>query len=418
MMTSDLAETLDAALRRLRAGESVTDITATSADQALVPLLEAAQMLRSLQPVETPTPEALRVDRDEFVMEIRRVQQQSVSPGRLMRLREWIAHSIPWTLSGNALQKKERRHITALIAKFALLFGLTFGSMGGAVALADESLPGSPLYSIKLASEEVTMNLTADPADRAALYLAQARERAQEMVRVTQAGGVPDETTMTRLQTRLHQSLSLASQLSDQDLSDWLVQAQQMTQAQEQALVQAQVLATGPAQEPLRQASTLLKQARERIEAGLQDPKSFRSQYTAGHQPELPAPPEPLPAPPEPLPAPPEPLPAPPEPLPEPPGPGEPAGNTDGTCTTGDCPPPGDQNQHGPGQPAGNTDGTCTTGDCPPPGDQNQHGTGEPAGNTDGTCTTGDCQPDGDQNQHGLQPGQPGPDVSGGGGRH
>ena len=359
MMTYDLAETLDAALRRLRAGESVTDITATSAEQALVPLLEAAQMLESLQPVETPTPEALQVDRDEFVMEIRRVQQQSVSPGRLMRLREWIAHSIPWTLSGNALQKKEKRHMTALIAKLALLFGLTFGSMGGAVALADESLPGSPLYSIKLASEEVTMNLTADPADRAALYLAQARERAQEMVRVIQAGGVPDETIMTRLQTRLGQSLSLASQLSDQDLSDWLVQAQQATQAQEQALVQAQVLATGPAQQPLRQASTLLKQAREGIEAGLQDPKSFRRRYTADHQP---------------------------------------GGNPDGTCTTGDCQPDGDQNQYGQ-QPE-------------------QPGPGQPGGNPDGSCTTGDCQPAGDQNQHGPQAEQPGPDVSGGGGRH
>ena len=227
--------------------------------------------------------------------------------------------------------------MTALIAKVALLFGLTFGSMGGAVALADESLPGSPLYSVKLASEEITMNLTADPADRAALYLAQAQERAQEMVRVTQAGGVPDEITMTRLQTRLNQSLRLASHLSDQDLSDWLVQAQQMTQAQEQALIQAQVRATGPAQEPLRQASTLLKQAREGIEAGLQDPKSFRRRYTAGHQPEA-------------------------------------ASQPTGTCPTGDCPPPGDQNEHGPQpeQAGGNPDGTCPTGDCPLPGDQNE----------------------------------------------
>jgi hypothetical protein len=322
--------------------------------------------------------------------------------------------------------------MSVLLAKAALVISLAFGSTGGALAMAANSLPDSPLYPAKLGMEEMRLSLAANPADQAALQLNLAQTRAQEMEQVALAGGVPDEATLTRLQTHLNTGLGLAAQLSDEAMQNWLIQAQQMTQAQEQAMAQAGAGVAGPAQEPLQRASRYLNQVGQEVENGLRDPQTFRWQHREGHPadatPQLT--PNPVPGPSgTPGPATPCPdgncQPAGDEnrygPRPEQPGPGAPGGNPDGTCT--DCQPVGDENQYGPqpeqpgpGAPGGNPDGTCT--DCQPAGDQNQYGPqpeqpgpGAPGGNPDGTCT--DCQPAGDENQYGSQPEQS-PSSSGG----
>jgi len=53
----------------------------------------------------------------------------------------------------------------------------------GAVNLSADSLPGDPLYPIKLATEKVRCFLTIEPEGKAKLRLAYSEERAQELVR-------------------------------------------------------------------------------------------------------------------------------------------------------------------------------------------------------------------------------------------
>jgi hypothetical protein len=441
-MITDLSDILDAALERLRAGESVPAILVRYPAQAeaLIPLLNVATALEAIRPVEIPSFKASLADRNDFLAEITRLQPQAVSHGPLIRLKGWIAHRIPWQLPKLTSQRKEQRRMSALLVKATLIFSMIFGSAGGGAALAANSLPGSPLYPAKLAMEQMRMDMARDPADQAALNLTLAQVRTQEMERVALAGSVPDDATLTRLQTHLNQALHLAAQLPDDAMLGLLTQVRQMTQTQEQALQEAQTRATEPAQEPLRQATRLLNQARQEAEAGLQDPQTFRWRHTEGRPPEAPPQPTMVPrpggviTPTTPISSPQRVGPCPTGdcepagdqnqygPQPHQPGPGEPGGNPDGTCT--DCEPAGDQNQYGPqpgqpgpGEPGGNPDGTCT--DCEPAGDQNQYGPqpdqpgpGEPGGNPDGTCT--DCEPAGDQNQNGPQPDQPGPGEPGG----
>ncbi len=434
-MTHDLSDTLDAALDRLQAGEPLPIILACYSAEAedLTPLLSAAASLGALQAVELPAPEVQLADRNEFLGQIAEFRGQAVSLSPLARLKGWIAHSFPWFVSQPSSSRKEQRRMSVLLAKIALVVSLAFGSTGGALAVAADSLPGSPLYPAKLGMEEMRLNLAADPADQAALQLSLAQTRAQEMEQVALAGGVPDEPTLTRLQTHLNAGLSLAAQLPDEAMHGWLIQAQQMIQAQEQALTQTQARVAGPAQEPLQQASRYLHQAGQEVEAGLQDPQTFRWRHGENRPSDVTPQPTPSPVP--------DPTgtPGPATPCPngdcqpvgdqhrygpqaEQPGPGAPGGNPDGTCT--DCQPVGDENRYGPqpeqpgpGAPGGNPDGTCT--DCQPAGDQNQYGPqpeqpgpGTPGGNPDGTCT--DCQPAGDQNQYGPQADQPGPGAPGG----
>ncbi len=369
-MTQDLSDTLDAALDSLQAGESLRAVLArfSAAAEDLAPLLSAATSLGDIQAVEMPAPEAQLADRNEFLSQIAEFGGQAVSLDPPARLKGWIARSLPWLVSRPSSYRKEQRRM--LLAKLALVVSLAFGSTGGALAVAANSLPDSPLYPAKLGMEEMRLNLAAGPADQAALQLGLAQTRAQEMEQVAQAGGVPDEATLTRLQTHLNAGLSLAAQLPDGDMQRLLTQARQMIQDQEHAMVQAQASAAGPALEPLQQASRYLNQAGQDVATGLQDPQTFRWRH--GENRPADATPQPTPS-----------------PVPDPTGTPIPAT----PCPNGDCQPVGDQHRYGP--------------------QADQPGPGAPGGNPDGTCT--DCQPAGDQNQYGSQPEQPAtPSDSGG----
>ncbi len=367
MTTESTPEVLDSALQRLQAGEPLSDILADHESDAgsLEALLQTAQALSAAHHVVLPSREQQRADRNGFLAEIRDLQQLPVSPGFLTRLRVWIVRSHPAKPAQQTLMRKERRPMAVLLLKLALVLGLGFGSAGGTVALAEHSLPGSPLYPVKLAAEEMMVKAISDPSDQASLYLAQAQVRAREMVQTVQNGDVPDDAALTRLRARIERAFSVATQLNDPELNQWLVQAHQALRTQEQELFQAREQIGEQARAQLQEAMMLTQQARQMVEAGLQDPQTFRQRHSlgtdgdqAGRQEQR-------------------------GPQPTAPGPGEPGGNPDGTCT--DCTPAGDENQYGP-QPS-------------------QPGPGEPGGNPDGTCT--DCTPEGDQHQYGSQPDQP-----------
>ncbi len=316
--------------------------------------------------------------------------------------------------------------MSVLLVKATLIISVVFGSAGGAAALAANSLPDSPLYPAKLAMEQMRLNATSDPAEQAALYMTLAQVRVQEMERMALADKMPDEATALRLQSHLNQAFRLGAQLPEDDMLSFLAQAQYIIQNQEQMLNQVQTRVAEPAQEPLRQTNKLLNWARQEVEAGLQDPQTFRWRHAENRPPEAPPQPAILPVPggnPDCLTGDCEPIGD--EhrygPQPDQPGPGGPGGNPD--CPTGDCEPVGDQHRYspqpdqpGPRAPGGNPD--CPEGDCQPVGDQNQYGPqpdqpgpGEPGGNTE-PCA--DCEPEGDQHQNGPQPDQPGPGEPGG----
>jgi hypothetical protein len=282
--------------------------------------------------------------------------------------------------------------MNVLLIKAILIVTLVLGPTGGAAAMAANSLPDTPLYPVRLAMEQARLSVTSDPAEQAALHMTRAQVRVQEMIRLALAGEVPNEAIQLRLRQHLHQALQLAAGLPDDEMADVLTQTQQMLQNQVQELEEAQMRAGEPAQEPLGQALGLLQQTRAHVRAGLQDPQTFRWQYTYGPQPE------------------------------DAPGPGGPGGNPE--CPGDDCEPAGDQHQHGPqpeqpgpGEPGGNPE--CPGDDCEPAGEQHQHGPqpeqpgpGEPGGNPE--CPGDGCEPAGEEHQHGPQPADP-PGGEGGG---
>ena len=158
----------------------------------------------------------------------------------------------------------------------ALIFGLIFGSGGGAVALAAGSPPDASFYPDKPAMGETHPNASLGLTDQAELQMSLVQERLREMEGLALAGKAPDQAAMIRLQTNLQRALRLLTQLPEDEMQDGLLQARQMLQQQEQVLAHTPSPAPEPAQEALRRASRLLNRACQEIDSGLEDPQAFR----------------------------------------------------------------------------------------------------------------------------------------------
>ena len=288
--------------------------------------------------------------------------------------------------------------MSVLLLKAALVLTMVFGSVGGTAVLAAESLPDSPLYPIKLTIEETQLALAKNPAQEAALQMAFAQNRAEEIQQMTQKGDIPDEATLQRLQTHWQEALQLAAASPEGAMTTLLVQAQTMVQNQEQAMMNVQMGLGDTAVNRLQQANQILTRTRAAIETGLQDPQTFRHQH--GQIPdEMPQPPAPCPdgncGPRDEMP----------QPVQPPLGNGYPGpGMGNGECNTpGSCDPMGDENHYGQdpmnGGQNGPGDGDCT--DCNPMGDENHYGQDPMNGGQNGPGDCTDCNPMGDQNHNG-----------------
>ncbi|HET6446561.1 MAG TPA: DUF5667 domain-containing protein [candidate division Zixibacteria bacterium] len=351
-------ELLDQAVDRLRLGQSANEILKAfpTLENALGPLLQAAERLQAVGTVEKPDTELLLSDRNDFLAEATKLQLQTVSPNPLMRLKGWIYQKTAWsqlTLSG---QQKGNRKMSTLAIQAVIILVVAFGSLAGSVVAAADSLPGTALYPIKLAVEEARLALDQDPTDKATMHVEFVQERIHEMVQLALKGEVPEDQLFVRTRTHMRIANQLTALLGDQEMRELLTLTQIAAEASRSDLENALERAQVQVQEHLQQASSMMAQWRHEAENGLQDPDYFRWRY----------------------------------------GPGGPP------CEADDCQPLyGDghqkQQQYGPGEPL------CDGEDCQPfygDGDQeqNQHqyGPGGPP------CEADDCQPpngDGDQGQ-------------------
>ena len=98
---------------------------------------------------------------------------------------------------------------SALIAAL-LVFGMVFG-VGQAAAA---SLPGGPLYSLKLTAEEARMGLTSDPEAKAELAAELAENRLDEIGRMMAAGKTVDGATAHKAQQQLSQAFQAMHQVN------------------------------------------------------------------------------------------------------------------------------------------------------------------------------------------------------------
>jgi hypothetical protein len=366
-MKNNMTESLEIALKKIRAGEPVEEVLAQFPDESadLRPLVVMAETFRGFEAVEMPTQAERVEDRKAFLAQARSIDDRAVSLPLVVRHKKWTSTINSWF---NPPTSKEIKPMTILLMRAAIALLLVIASMGGTAALAANSLPDSALYPAKMAMEHVQLRLTGNPERRATQNLVMAQERVTEMVRLVEKGVDPGDAIILKLEQHLNTALQLAARLGDNSMYTILNNAQEMIRTQLQELNRVRAQVQEPCEECLCQVIQLLEWAQVRVQEGLQDGNAFRLRFQYGESPpsgELP-----------------------PfgesagegnaygqEALEKGAGPGEPGGNPD--CA--DCVSVGESNQYGleaetpgagPGQPGGNPDCDC----CERLGDAYQYG--------------------------------------------
>ena len=174
------AEQFEEKLQRAARGETV--------EEEWIPLIETAQQATMLAEPPPPPPHQLLLGRQRFLAEAARLRAGKAKPRIL-----WVP------------MQRTMRLAAALVA-VVLVFGLVLG-VGQAVA---HSLPGKPLYGLKLAAEEVRLTLTKAPQARTELNLALAEKRLAEIVALLTQGETVDESVARRLEQQLAAALQAA----------------------------------------------------------------------------------------------------------------------------------------------------------------------------------------------------------------
>src|SRR5262249_12013155 len=234
--SDDIATILDVCVERIQRGESpeacVLDYPAQA--EELAPLLVAVRHARTMQP-------------------------PALSPQTRQRIRPQIHQAV-------VTRQPAPRQTTAgwfrpMMMRFALALVVALLSIGGGVAAAQSSLPGSSLYSLKRASESVRLRLAFSPSQRATLHLDFATARSVEILALTRAEQTIDSSLVDDLEREYQlawEELGQAPKAEAHDLASRYVVERR---ADIKVLSAALAHANGTAQPQLQRALRLGEQA-------------------------------------------------------------------------------------------------------------------------------------------------------------
>lgn len=170
-MNADFESLLDSCLNRIQSEEDVRTCLEAHPEEAsrLEPLLRAALQLRALRSVPERSPAAALAGRGRFLAQATALRQKR-ERSFAYRLGEWWRGFFqpPLVLARGMVA-------TALVALF-----FAFSLAGGALAVSARSLPGDPLYPVKLARERVQLWFTFDQKARQDLERDLEAERLEE----------------------------------------------------------------------------------------------------------------------------------------------------------------------------------------------------------------------------------------------
>jgi len=171
----------------------------------------------------------------------------------------------------------------ALLLVVFLLAGSTL-----AVAAAGASLPGDPLYRVKLFGEDLQRQLRTDPQSQISLALEFAGRRVEEMAALQEKGATIPPELPARLRAELNTALLQISWLPDEQMQAGLEAFAETAERRQRDLEQIHTgVESGPSA-PLQAASSVLQEKIQLARAGEQDPTWFRRQGASGFHGPLP----------------------------------------------------------------------------------------------------------------------------------
>ena len=168
--------------------------------------------------------------------------------------------------------RKERSPMFSL-ARILVVLALALGGTGTTAAYAAQSsLPGDPLYGVKLALEGLRLNLTRDPRQEVLLLEDLVETRLEEISALVREGEPINVQLITRLENHLNLALQQSSQLDDPQLIQTMEQIH--TRAEQQLLIMQQLRtnASEDQEEALRQTEQAILRVRNTSQDAIDDP--------------------------------------------------------------------------------------------------------------------------------------------------
>ena len=359
-----------------------------TSDPLEVVIIHALEGLRQIQPRD---PQKAARGREQFLIRadvatraaqpdrVDPLSEQPITTSSVKRLKGWFEQITQPPL------KKERFAMFPTLATILVSLALLFGGAGATVFAAQDSLPDDALYPVKTWSEDLRLELAAEPSAQIELALNFANRRMEEMSGLTAQGSNVPAGVADRWQRQVEFALALAAGQSGADLEPLLLRIREQLRIQDQLLTRMRLHNPEEATPLMAQLQTRLRERLQLVEAGLEAPSGF--QYHDRH------------------------------------GPGgrpndPPEGGYDPGPGAGDGPADGSGEQYGPGPGDGPEDGTGEQYG-PGSGDGLEDGTGEQYGPGPGECTqdcegeqygpgpsAGDSPEDGTGEQYGPGPGK------------
>ena len=220
MKNSQFANILDECLERLLKGETVEQCLGSYPEQALElkPLLRTAQAAREASAI-TPRADFKARARYEFHSALHTEMSQKTRPRFSLR-RGWL--------------------VAVMVISILLVSG------GGTALAASNSMPDSPLYPVKLATEQVQLALTPSALGKAQLCATLAERRVAEIIYLADKGDAQQVEAVTQ---NLDERLTILAMLVSTGYTggNWEApQTEEAPQAEEAPLVLTEDAATAP----------------------------------------------------------------------------------------------------------------------------------------------------------------------------
>jgi hypothetical protein len=244
---------LDECLSQLNTGElGLEEVLARYPEHEaeLRPLLRVAMLVRQT-PRAVPSREAKAAGRQQLLAAVVRKKQERaqaqaqarVRLGLLPRLRQNVATLVqPWTLP---YQMRQPLRLAQAIAAVLLIFSLV---SAGTVGVAADSLPDSPLYTIKRATERVQLALTSEPESKARLHMSYSEKRLDEARILWEAGKGLSEATLQAMGSENSGAWTAINQVSEAERLSLLGDFTLLTERQ-QAILEEMKAEVAPAEQ-------------------------------------------------------------------------------------------------------------------------------------------------------------------------
>jgi len=172
--------------------------------------------------------------------------------------------------------RKERSPMFSF-ARILIVLALALGGTGTTAAYAAQSsLPGDPLYGVKLALEDLRLSLTRDPQEEMLLLENMVQTRLNEISALVEEGKPIQQRLMTQLETHLQQALQLSAQLDDPQLIQAMEQIRTRAEIQLQTLQRLRTNAPQDQAEALQQTEQAILRVRNTAQDAIEDPTTFR----------------------------------------------------------------------------------------------------------------------------------------------